>query len=196
MSRAIRMDLHAARTGATTTLSRERIGVLVERHRGLLRTYVRGRASPLVRSRESLSDVVQSTLRELCEDAGGLVFESEAAFLGWLYTVAAHKIVSKHRYHAADRRSSRVERPMPEDSRELSGDESRSPTRSAARREDVDRLAAALASLGERDRQFLVMRKVYDVPASRIAAELGIAESTVRGRLHVVVTELASRLKP
>jgi DNA-directed RNA polymerase specialized sigma24 family protein len=33
------------------------------------------------------------------------------------------------------------------------------------------------------------------VPASRIAEELGIAESTVRGRLHVVVTELAARLR-
>lgn len=189
------MDSPSAEIDSTTPLSRERIGVLVERHRGMLRTYVRGRASPLVRSRESLSDVVQSTLRELCEDAGGLAFASEAAFLGWLYTVAAHKIVSKHRYHAADRRASRLEVSMPEDSGELPEDESGSPTRSVARREDHERLAAAIASLAERDRQIFVMRKLYDVPASRIAQELGIAESTVRGRLHVVVTELAARLQ-
>jgi RNA polymerase sigma factor (sigma-70 family) len=190
------METRAAGTGSGESLSRERIGILVERHRAMLRTYVRGRASPLVRSRESLSDVVQSTLRELCEDAGGLRFASEAAFLGWLYTVAAHKIVSKHRYHAAERRTARVEESMPEDSGDLPIDWSGSPTRSAARHEDVERLAAALAALGERDRQIFVMRKLYDVPASRIAEELGIAESTVRGRLHVVVTELAARLRP
>jgi RNA polymerase sigma-70 factor (ECF subfamily) len=190
------MDSRAAELESTTPLSRERIGVLVERHHGMLRTYVRGRASPLVRSREGLSDIVQSTLRELCEDAGGLSFASEDAFLGWLYTVAAHKIVSKHRYHAADRRASGVEVPMPEGSGELPIDESGSPTRSAARREDLDRLAAAVASLEERDRQIFVMRKLYDVPAKAIALELGMAESTVRGRLHAIVTELASRLRP
>lgn len=191
------MDLRAIDTqAAAPPLSRERIGVLVERHRVMLRTYVRGRASPLVRSRESLSDVVQSTLRELCEDASELAFASEAAFLGWLYTVAAHKIVSKHRYHAAEQRTSRREVSMPEDSRDLPIDEGCSPTGCAARHEDLERLAAALARLGERDRQMFVMRKLFDVPASRIAQELGIAESTVRGRLHAIVTELASRLRP
>ena len=85
---------------------------------------------------------------------------------------------------------------MPEDSGELPVGESGSPTQSAARREDLDRLAAAVASLEERDRQIFVMRKLYDVPAKTIAAELGIAESTVRGRLHAIVTELASRLQP
>lgn len=190
------MDTRAAEVESTTPLSRERIGVLVERHHGMLRTYVRGRASPLVRSRESLSDIVQSTLRELCEDVGGLTFASEGAFLGWLYTVASHKIVSKHRYYSADRRTSRLEVTMPEDSREPSLDESLSPTRSAARREDLERLATALAQLEDRDRQIFVMRKLYDVPASAIAVELGIAESTVRGRLHAVMTELAARLQP
>ncbi|MFN0009391.1 MAG: RNA polymerase sigma factor [Planctomycetota bacterium] len=190
------MDSREKEDESTTPLSRERIGVLVEQHHAMLRTYVRGRASPLVRSRESLSDIVQSTLRELCEDAGGLAFSSEAAFLGWLYTVAAHKIVSKHRYHSADRRASRLEVPIPEDSGELSLNDSRSPTRSAARREDLERLAAAIGCLGERDRQIFVMRKLYDVPASRIAVELGIAESTVRGRLRAVMIELASRLQP
>ena len=190
------MDPRAAEHGSTAPLSRERIGILVERHRAMLRTFVRGRASPLVRARESLSDVVQSTLRELCEDADALEFASEDAFLGWLYTVAAHKIVSKHRYHAAERRDPKLERPMPEDSRELEEDESRSPARSAARREDLERFAEALTGLGERDRQIFVMRKLYDVPASRIAAELGIAESTVRGRVHAAMTELAARLRP
>jgi len=190
------MDPRTAEIESTTPLTRERIGELVERHHGVLRTYVHGRASPLVRSRESLSDVVQSTLRELCEDAGGLAFASEAAFLGWLYTVAAHKIVSKHRYHAADRRAARLEEPLPEDSRDIPADESGSPTRSAARREDLERLAAALGDLKERDRRIFVMRRLYGVPAKAIAVELGIAESTVRGRLHAALTELAARLRP
>ncbi len=52
----------------------------------------------------------------------------------------------------------------------------------------------AFCTLEPEDQQILSMRRIFDVPASEIAQQLGIAESTVRWRLGVIQAELASRL--
>ena len=170
---------------------------MLERYMRPLRTFVRLQAGPLLRAREPLSDVVQSTLREAWEARGTFEYTSEAAFRGFLYTVAAHKIISKNRYWAAQKRALENE-----DSQanlwQLPQSEGSSPSKSPSRHliheEEVERLREAFAELDAQDQQILSMRRVFDVPASEIAAQLGIAESTVRWRLGVIQTELASRL--
>jgi RNA polymerase sigma factor (sigma-70 family) len=170
----------------------------IERHVSLLRSYVRLRAGPLLRSREALSDIVQSTLRELLEDARGLRFESEAAVRSWLYKVATHKIISKQRYHAAERRNPERELALSDEMWDLperdASSPSRSPTRQLVRLEELELLQRAFDELDDEDRQILAMRRFFDLPTAVIAAELGLAESTVRGRLGRIQAELASRL--
>jgi RNA polymerase sigma factor (sigma-70 family) len=46
-------------------------------------------------------------------------------------------------------------------------------------REELDLLARAIASLPERCRQVLTLRKLYGLPQKEIAARLGISENTV-----------------
>ena len=196
MSEVERVD--RACEGAARALAPAEVADLAERHIARLRAYVRLRAGSLLRSRESLSDVVQSTLRELLDGATGLEFANEAQFRCWLYTAATHKIVSKNRYWSAAMRNPDREQALSAELWDLperdSGSPSRSPTRFVVHGEDLERLRAAFADLDEQDRRILAMRKLFDVPASTIAAELGIAESTVRWRLGVLMTELASRL--
>src|SRR5690349_22178395 len=89
----------------TGTISLQQFEELLERHMRPLRTYVRLQAGPLLRAREPLSDVVQSTLREAWEARETFQFTGEAAFRGFLYTIAAHKIISRNRYWAAQKRA-------------------------------------------------------------------------------------------
>ena len=181
----------------TGTIGREEFEALLERHMRPLRTYVRLQAGPLLRAREPLSDVVQSTLREAWEARASFQFTDEPAFRGFLYTIAAHKIISKNRYWAAQKRaleneqskSSLWEVPMSEGS-----SPSKSPSRHLIHEEDVERLRVAFCALEPEDQRILSMRRIFDVPAAQIAKELGIAESTVRWRLGVIQAELASRL--
>ncbi|MBK7878847.1 MAG: sigma-70 family RNA polymerase sigma factor [Planctomycetes bacterium] len=180
------------------TLTRAELDELVERHLDVLRYYVRLRAGPLVRARESIDDVVQSTVRELYEQRATVRYSGEAAFRRYLYTVATHKIISKNRHHQALRRSPEREAllsdglwdlPQPGGSRP-----SRSPSAHAERSDELDRLRAAFDTLSEDDRQILAMRKVFDMPTREIATQLSIPESTVRWRLSVILAELASRM--
>jgi RNA polymerase sigma factor (sigma-70 family) len=184
-------------TEGAETVGREEFEELLERYMTPLRTYVRLQAGPLLRAREPLSDVVQSTLREAWEARSTFQFTGEAAFRGFLYTIAAHKIISRNRYWAAQKRA-----PENEESQavlwELPQSEgsspSKSPTRHLIHEEEVERLRVAFTQLDAQDQQILSMRRIFDVPAAEIAKQLGIAESTVRWRLGVIQTELASRL--
>ncbi|MFO1011934.1 MAG: sigma-70 family RNA polymerase sigma factor [Planctomycetota bacterium] len=179
-------------------LTRAELDQLVEQHLDVLRYYVRLRAGPLVRARESIDDVVQSTVRELYEQRESVRYTNEAAFRRFLYTVATHKIISKNRHHQAQRRSPEREAPLSNalwDVPQPNGSRpSRSPSAYAERADDLDRLRVAFDVLDESDRQILAMRKVFDMPTREIAAQLGIPESTVRWRLAVVLAELSSRM--
>lgn len=55
-------------------------------------------------------------------------------------------------------------------------------------------LVAALATLPERQRQAVVLHYLADLPLSTIAAELGVAEGTVKSWLHRARTALAAQL--
>lgn len=192
-----RADEAATSAGEPETIGRAEFEALLERHLRPLRTYVRLQAGPLLRAREPLSDVVQSALREAWEARSTFQYTGEAAFRGFLYTVAAHKIISKNRYWAAQKRALENEESkaslweVPESE---GSSPSKSPTRYLIHEEEVERLREAFCTLSQEDQQILSMRRIFDVPAVEIAKQLGIAESTVRWRLGVIQAELASRL--
>lgn len=192
-------DVNTPDSRTDRPLTREELGVLVERHLALLRYYVRLRAGPLLRARESIDDVVQSTVREIYEAPDALSFPNEAAFRRYLYTVATHKIISKNRHHQAQMRSPERERALSGALWELpqpgASHPSRSPSLHAEHADDLERLRVAFDALSEDDRQILAMRKIFDMPTREIASQLQVAESTVRWRLSVILTELASRMR-
>jgi len=165
---------------------------LVEKHLGPLRRYVRSRAGTFVRSKEPVSDIVQSVLREACArpEAGR---GDDGAFRAWLYTVAAHKIISKQRHHAAAQRSLGRQVPLSGSGHGWGVDED-SPSSRAEREEDLERLRSTLEELEAEDREVLVLRKIFGLPAAEIARQNGEAESTVRWRLRRAMTRLAGRL--
>ena len=172
--------------------SRE-FGHRIERHIGLLRSYVHSKAGRTVRSKEPLSDIVQSVVREACA-ARSPELEDDASFRSWLCTIAAHKIISKNRYYAAERRDAAREAPCIDPTRELRAEDDASPSVRAEREEELERLRCALDALDPVDREILILRRIFDVPTAEIARRTSLAPSTVRGRLAQVMTELACRL--
>lgn len=179
-------------------LSRSELDALIERHLSVLRYYVRLRAGPLLRSKEPVSDIVQSALREIVEEATRFTYTGEAAFRRWIHRVATNKIISKNRYHLAARRNAAREESLASRVWDVAqGGESspdHSPSRHAVHVEDLARLQAAFDELDEEDRQILSMRRIFDISTSVIAEELGLAESTVRWRLATIMAKLSSRM--
>jgi RNA polymerase sigma factor (sigma-70 family) len=173
--------------------TRREFGLRIEQHIGLLRSYVHAKAGRVVKSREPLSDIVQSVVREACA-ARSPDPDDDASFRSWLCTIAAHKIISKNRYYAAERRDAARETTASEGANQLKAREDASPSLLAERGEELDRLRRALDELDPVDREILILRRIFDVPTAEIAKRTSLAPSTVRGRLAGVMTELACRL--
>jgi RNA polymerase sigma-70 factor (ECF subfamily) len=142
-------------------------------------------------SREPLSDLVQSVALEVLLDADRESFDDEAAFRRWVWRVATNKILEKHRRWSAAKRSACRESSLDPD---LAVDSSDAPDARAQRAEELGALAAALEQLDDDLREVLLLRRVFDVPPPVVAAELGIAESTVRWRTAQALARLAAKL--
>jgi DNA-directed RNA polymerase specialized sigma24 family protein len=82
---------------------RPAIDQLLERYLPGLRAFIRMRAGPMIRRRESESDLAQSVCREVLEHLDQFQYGDEVGFKRWLYTTALRKIL--HRYESGTRRS-------------------------------------------------------------------------------------------
>lgn len=165
---------------------------LLEVALGPLHTHVRLSLGPLLRSREAVSDIVQSAMREVWKQRERLTFESEGAFRAYLFQVATRKILEKSRYHGAERRSARREEPAEPPSRVVGP--TSEPLEDVQRGEEVALLQQAFDDLDEDDRTILSLCKVFDVPIAEAARQLGIAESTARYRLGTATARLVAAM--
>ena len=142
------MDTRALALKATTG-DPAAIDALLERNLGRLRAFIRARCGPLLRAKESCSDLVQTVCREVLEDMGGFQYEDEARFRHWLFKRAEHKLVDRVRYWEANARDAAREAPPGSTTGDEEDLESAfvtflTPSRELISREKVRRIQAAL----------------------------------------------------
>ncbi|MFG0320533.1 MAG: RNA polymerase sigma factor [Planctomycetota bacterium JB042] len=171
---------------------------LLVRHLPGLLSFVRRRAADLA-PKESASDLVQSTCREVLADlaAGRLVYRGEGEFRAWLFEAALFKVRNRRRYWTAERRDHRRERrpPSSDRSRETLDDAARTsatPSREARAHEEGERLRALLDELPERYRDVLRLARLENLPHGEIAARLGVSEVASRQLLSRAMARLAT----
>src|SRR5882672_1825641 len=85
------------------------VATLLERYLPGLNAFVRLRAGPLLRARESTSDLVQSVCREVLEHVDRFQYRSEGLFKQWLFTTAARKVADRCDFVQAQKRDVRRE---------------------------------------------------------------------------------------
>jgi RNA polymerase sigma-70 factor (ECF subfamily) len=162
---------------------------LLARHRERLRKMVAWRLDRQLSARIDPSDVVQEVLADADRKLPEYLRDRPLAFYPWLRQLAEDRLVELHRRHVqAKRRSVSRELPLPEESAwELAGRlfaRGSNPSARLRRRELRERIQAALARLGERDREVLILRHLEQLAVRDIAAVLGISEGAVKVR-HV-----------
>jgi RNA polymerase sigma-70 factor (ECF subfamily) len=117
-------------------------------------------------------------------------FRGDAAFATWLHSVAARRACA-----FACRESRRRCINLDERGMEIPADASGEPHRAAARREEAERIRAAVEKLPERQRLTALLFYYGEASCREIADELGMEESTVRGHLRRAREGLRRRLK-
>jgi RNA polymerase sigma-70 factor (ECF subfamily) len=180
------------------------VEVLLARYLPGLRAYVRLRAGPAVRARESVSDLVQSTCREVFEHLDRFRWGGEAGFRRWLYATALRRILKKHAFHTAGKRDVGREVPLAHaaaGSRSGEGVELAAyaasfstPSGVAIAREQAARIEAAFDALTEEQRELIVQSRLMGFGHREIAAALGKSEGAVRVALHRALARLAAAL--
>ena len=171
--------------------------MLPDAHANVVR-FVRRRAGRLL-AKEDADDLVQAIHARALEHGANCSFPSRAAFLAWLYKVAASHLADRHAYWAALRREPhRLLRitsgaggthdpgAAPEPVSDTTG-----PGTRADREESARRAERALALLLPRDRAF-VEWTVAGLPLDEQAQRLGISYTAARQSRHRALTRLRS----
>ncbi len=180
---------------------RQAIELLLERHLPGLRAFVRLRVGPMLRGRESSSDLVQSVCREVIEHIDRLQYPSESAFRRWLFATALRKIQHRRVFYQADKRD--VGRERPPAAPDASRSDSRvlecysrfsSPSRHAIVKEEIERIERAFDQLPDEYREVITQAHVVGLSRAEIAAEMNKTEGAVRMLLHRALAQISMLL--
>ena len=163
-----------------------------------LRAYVSGRMGAGFGPRESPSDIVQSTCREVLEHADRFQHGGEEGFRRWLFTTALRKIRNKHRHHGARKRDARREVPEADLGSRSRGqgleDLARTlstPSQKALVGDEIARLLALLDRLPARYAEVLRLAYMEALSTAEIAHRLEIQETNARVLLSRARARLA-----
>lgn len=173
---------------------------LLAMHLPSVRAFVRAHMGRQLRARESSSDIVQSVCRELLQHQERFRHPTDGAFAAWLFTTARRKI--SNRVRDMERQKRDVGREVSggddgADFAELGAAYSRfsSPSASVMRREEIERLEAAMEKMTEQHREVLTLAHLAGLSRAEIAAQIGSTEEAVRAMLHRAMAKLSLLLE-
>ncbi len=174
---------------------------LIRRHLPGLRAFVRARSGPVLRMRESSSDLVQTVCREALRSLKDYQWRGEGSFRYWLFTVATHKLTNKADYHGAEKRNPAREVELgPEDASQKDNlaeiyKTVCTPSQHAIAHEVVENVEAALDRLDDQYRDVILMSRVAGLDTKEIAERLDKSEGAVRVLLSRALARLAAAME-
>ena len=172
---------------------------------GLTR-FVRRRMGGDLALRESASDIVQSTCRELLRGASSFEDRGDASFQRWVQSAAEHKLKNRARHWRAQRREG-PQRSLDDrgDSRDGDADESTitpeapreaGPSQEAMLREEAERLSRAFRALPPEYQSVLMRSQIDGKSHAEIAIEMGRTPEAVRKLVARAMARLSADLEP
>jgi RNA polymerase sigma-70 factor (ECF subfamily) len=177
-------------------------GSRLERFRQYLYLLARLQLDPQLRGKLDPSDVVQQTLLEAFEKRDQFRGRSEAELAGWLRQVLAHNLADALRRFGQGKRDVARERSLEDSLRASSARlerwlaaEDPSPGEQVERQERAVRLAAALATLPEAQREALVLQYWYGWTLAEIGRHLERTPAAVAGLLKRGLKKLRRELQ-
>jgi RNA polymerase sigma factor (sigma-70 family) len=143
---------------------KDAIAALYQLYEDKLMSEVRDKLGPKLRSQLDSVDLLQSVWKDALDDMRGFEYQGPESFFRWLVTCLVHKIQTKGRYFAADKRNPRkVNRIRNEDSQSDAGvllppSSDPTPSELAIDKERLDDLRKILDTFPELQRRVLIYR--------------------------------------
>ena len=153
---------------------------LYARHKGPLFRFV----LRAVRERAMAEELYQEIWMRVIEARGR--YEARARFTTWLYTIAHHRLTDHWR-----KRGLKVVELQDDDAAAPRADD---PEARAAGREDLQRLAQAMAGLPELQREAFLLHAEAGMTVAEIASATGANEEAAKSRLRYALGKLKAAL--
>jgi RNA polymerase sigma-70 factor (ECF subfamily) len=173
---------------------------LLVHHRTGLREFIEFHLDPRLRARVDPSDVVQETQMELVRRMEDFLAQRPMPFRLWMRKKAFERLLNLRRDHLQrEKRSVRREVALPDRSslalvRPLLAQQP-TPSQEAEARELAERVARAVAQLGDADREILLLRHGEDLPFEEIACLLELTAAAARKRFGRALIRLQTLLR-
>ena len=165
-------------------------------------TFVRRRTGGVVRSRENVSDIVQSTFGEMVRAKSRIKDRGDESLRRWLREAAECKIRNRARHWAAAKREAGKEVPLEKSEGSHSDGstwqpvaEGPSPSSEVAFREVEQRLEQAFERLPEDYRTVIRLAKVDGLTHAEIAARTQRSEAATRKLLSRALARLSVEME-
>jgi RNA polymerase sigma-70 factor (ECF subfamily) len=173
----------------------------LERFRSYLLLLARVRLDPMVRAKVGASDIVQQTLLEAHRDRAQFRGQTVGEQAAWLRHILARNLANVVRDLRRDKRDVAREQPLQaaldESASRLEAwlaAEQSSPSQKAEQHERAVRLAEALATLPENQREAVIWRHWHGCSLVEIGERLGCTTAAVTGLLHRGLRKLRQQL--
>ena len=178
--------------------SEEAFRNLIERHLPLIRSTVRKRLRPQLRSRMDQSDIVQETQQHTFQSLNDFLARRPMSFRLWLLKTAHERILMAERAHlGAAKRSIDRELPLPDASSiQLAARfKAVDPANEVCSRERAAIVRRCLAQLGENDREVLLLRCFNGLTNAEVATVLHLKQETSKKRFTRALMRLRTLLE-
>ena len=169
---------------------------LLTLHRDYAKRIVELRMEDELLARVEPSDVVQETQVVVADRIDDFLQRRPTSFRLWLRRETLEKLIDIRRHHLADKRSIRREVRLPNASSRSIAQRALNmpPSQAMLRKEIVQKVREAIESLGEMDREIILLRYVEELTNAEVAELLEIDPGTARKRLGRALRRLSARL--
>jgi RNA polymerase sigma-70 factor, ECF subfamily len=165
---------------------------LVRRYQGPLYNF----AMRQVRAPQVAEDVVQETFVRVVQNAAD--FKHEARFTTWVYTITRNLCIDHLRKRALRKHPSLDEQKGQEGDGPTLGEQTADPRASVEREatgtELKERIARAVDTLPDEQREVFLMRELLNLPFKEIAEITKVPENTVKSRMRYALERLQEAL--
>lgn len=165
---------------------------LLRRHQTALYNF----ALRQVRVPQVAEDVVQESFVRVVQNAGD--FKHEARFTTWVYTITRNLCIDHLRKRALRKHPSLDEARGEDGDGPTLGEQTADPRASVEREatgtELKQRIARAVDTLPDEQREVFLMREIANLPFKEIAEVTGVPENTVKSRMRYALERLQEHL--
>lgn len=179
----------------------EAVEILLQRYLPRLRAFLRLRLAPEIRAKESCSDLVQSTCREVLQHIDRFQYRGEHNFRHWLFATALRKLSKRGDYYHAAKRSVGREVDLGaapgqsgEDQLAAAYQTLSTPSRVLSQREQIQAIENVFDQLPDDYREVITLSRLVGLSHQEIAAAMGRSETATRSLLHRALAQLADAL--